>query len=125
MPPVASKPASPFPAEEMVELLKQIEASVFNLVSTSKKRGAEVRQEVVVLLKKYMDLLTEARRECMFFRRELVMKSNLATEGVWAFSTENSSHPVPRSVCEGRPLIMIRQSNLTPPRLLSFPGYAV
>ncbi|XP_019636517.1 PREDICTED: uncharacterized protein LOC109479082 [Branchiostoma belcheri] len=78
MPPVASKPVSPFPAQEMVELLKQIEECVFNLVSASKKRGAKVRQEVVVLLKKYMDLLTEARRECMFFRNfHEILQDNL------------------------------------------------
>ncbi|KAI8506194.1 hypothetical protein Bbelb_156210 [Branchiostoma belcheri] len=73
MPPIVSKLATVFPADQMVELLKHIDENVRQIVSTMREQGAEVRGKVVVLLDKYMDLLSGALRECMLFRNFIEM----------------------------------------------------
>ncbi|XP_019628285.1 PREDICTED: uncharacterized protein LOC109472862 [Branchiostoma belcheri] len=81
MPPIVSRLATVFPADQMVELLKHIDENVRQIVSTMREQGAEVRGKVVVLLEKYLELLSGALRECMLFRNFIEMlRKNL--EGI-------------------------------------------
>ncbi|KAI8507997.1 hypothetical protein Bbelb_142370 [Branchiostoma belcheri] len=73
MPPIVSKLATVFPADQMVELLKHIDENVRQIVSSMREQAAEVRGKVVVLLDKYLDLLSGALRECMLFRNFIEM----------------------------------------------------
>ncbi|XP_066283621.1 uncharacterized protein [Branchiostoma lanceolatum] len=73
MPPIVSKLATVFPADQMVELLRHIDENVRLIVSTMREQGAQVRGKVTVLLDKYLDLLSGALRECMLFRNFIEM----------------------------------------------------
>ncbi|XP_066271360.1 uncharacterized protein [Branchiostoma lanceolatum] len=68
MAPVVSKLASVFPADQMISLLKQIDENVRLIVHSMRGLGAEVRQKVGGLLQKYLTLLTETLRECMYLK---------------------------------------------------------
>ncbi|XP_019646035.1 PREDICTED: uncharacterized protein LOC109486617 [Branchiostoma belcheri] len=81
MAPTVSKLSTAFPADEMVGLLKFIDNNIQEMVRTLRGQGAEVRGKVKALIQKYVDLIADILRECMYFRNFIkIIQRNL--EGI-------------------------------------------
>ncbi|XP_078621286.1 uncharacterized protein LOC144887760 [Branchiostoma floridae x Branchiostoma japonicum] len=81
MAPSVSKLASIFLSGQMTGLLKQIDKNVRRIVDSLWGLGGEVRQNVGGLLQKYLTLLTETIRECMYLKNFIEI-SKTKLEGV-------------------------------------------